>query len=128
MHLHLKAAIMAHQDKNWLEALPFMLLRIRSCFKEDISTTASDLVCGEPLRLLGEILKCSSTINGDSTDLLHRVRKIFARLQPVPVSKHCDPGVFVFEELADCKHVFLNMGPLLRDLQPPYAGTYEIMQ
>ena len=49
LHRHLKMAIMAHQDENWLEVLPFVLLGIRSCFKEDISKTASELVYGEPL-------------------------------------------------------------------------------
>ena len=132
LHRHLKAAIMAHHDENWLEALPLVLLGIRPCFKEGICkktiTTAGELVYGEPLRLPGEMLKCPSPINGDSTDLLLRMRKIFARLRTVPASKHCEPGVFDFKELADCKHIFLHMGPLLRALQPPYVGPYEVMQ
>ena len=74
------------------------------------------------------MLKCSSPINGDLTDLLHCMRKIFARLQLVPASRHYEPGVFVFKELAECKHVFLHICPLLRALWPPHAGPYEVMQ
>ena len=128
LHRHLKASLMAHQRENWLEALPLVLLGIRSTFKEDIQTTASELVYGEPLRLPGEIFKPSTpTPAGDPTDLIHRLRSIFHRLQPTPISRHCKPGIFVHKELADCPYVFLREGPFLRALQVPYAGPYEVL-
>ena len=125
LHRHLKAAIMAHQDKNWLEALPFVLLGIRSCFKTDISTAASELVGIATVRPDVEMFIFNQR---RSHRFMHHPRKIFARLQPVPASRHCEPDVFVFKELADCKHVFLHIGPLLRALQPPYARPNEAMQ
>ena len=68
---------MAHQDTNWLEALPLVLLGIRATFKEDISATASDLVYGETLRLPSELLKPPALQALDHSDLLHRLRSAF---------------------------------------------------
>ncbi|KAL0809250.1 hypothetical protein ABMA28_011469 [Loxostege sticticalis] len=53
-HRQLKAAIMCHDDSSWSEALPFVLLGIRSSFKEDLQTSSAELVYGEPLSLPGE--------------------------------------------------------------------------
>ena len=128
LHRHLKAALMAHQHANWLEALPLVLLGIRTTFKEDIFTTSSELVYGEPIRLPGEYFKpanVESTCN--PSDLLHRLQNVFHRLQPTPISRHCKPGEFVFNELKNCKHVFVREGPFLRALQCPYIGPYEVL-
>lgn len=39
---------------SWLEALPSVLLGLRTSYKEDIKATAADLVYGTSLRLPGE--------------------------------------------------------------------------
>jgi hypothetical protein len=55
-HRALKAAIMCHADQQWTEALPLVLLGIRTAFKEDLQASVAELVYGEPLRLPGELL------------------------------------------------------------------------
>ncbi len=53
-HRQLKAALKAypHPDR-WTDALPLILLGIRTTLKEDISCTAAELVYGTNLRLPG---------------------------------------------------------------------------
>jgi hypothetical protein len=60
-HRTLKAAIMVHADWQWTEALPLILLGIRTSFKEDLQASVAELVYGEPLRIAGELLNPSAT-------------------------------------------------------------------
>ncbi|KAG8235837.1 hypothetical protein J437_LFUL016098 [Ladona fulva] len=53
-HRHLKAALMCHEGVRWTEALPVILLGIRSAWRDDLGTTAATLLYGESLRLPGE--------------------------------------------------------------------------
>jgi transposase InsO family protein len=55
-HRTLKAAIMCHANPQWTDALPIVLLGIRTAFKEDLQASIAELVYGEPLRILGELL------------------------------------------------------------------------
>jgi transposase InsO family protein len=55
-HRTLKAAIMCHADQHWTEALPLVLLGIRSSLKADLQASSAELVYGEPLRIPGEFL------------------------------------------------------------------------
>jgi hypothetical protein len=52
----MKACIICHADEKWTEALPLILLGIRTAYKEDWETSAAELVYGEPLRVPGELL------------------------------------------------------------------------
>jgi transposase InsO family protein len=56
LHRTLKAAIMCHAHQHWTEVLPLVLLGIRTAFKVDLKESIDELVFGEPLRLLGELL------------------------------------------------------------------------
>lgn len=49
-HRHLKAAIMCHHDEPWTDALPIILLGIRTAWKEDIKATAAEIMYGETIR------------------------------------------------------------------------------
>ena len=56
-HFHhpLKAALKAQpQPDSWKDALPLVLLGIRTTLKEDISSTAAEMVYNTTLRLPGE--------------------------------------------------------------------------
>uniref|UniRef100_A0ABD2WQG0 Uncharacterized protein n=1 Tax=Trichogramma kaykai TaxID=54128 RepID=A0ABD2WQG0_9HYME len=110
--------------------LPLVLLGIRSAFKEEISSTASEMVYGETLRLPGEMLKISTPVRiTDPASLLHRHRAIFHRLQPVPASKHCKLHVFVFQDLRDCDYVFLRDDKISKALvNTPYTGPWKVLK
>jgi transposase InsO family protein len=47
-HRMLKAAIMCHADQQWTEALPLVLLGIRTSFKADLQVSVAELIYGEP--------------------------------------------------------------------------------
>jgi hypothetical protein len=81
---------MCHADQNWTEALPRLLLGIRTSFKEDLQASVAELVYGEPLRIPGELL----TPTADPVDpalLITELRQHMARFRPVPAARHASP-------------------------------------
>jgi len=56
LHRTLQAAIMCHADEQWTEALPQVLLGIRTTYKENQQLSAAKLVDGELLRVPGKLL------------------------------------------------------------------------
>ncbi|GFV94621.1 uncharacterized protein TNCV_3826881 [Trichonephila clavipes] len=64
VHRQFKASLMFHTNSSWFEALPVVILGIRSVFKEDLQSSSAELVYGEPLRLPGEFIfppRCSQS-------------------------------------------------------------------
>jgi hypothetical protein len=119
-------AIMCHADQNWTEALPLVLLGIRTAFKEDLQASVAELVYGEPLRIPGELLAPSAE-PVDPAQLTADLRQHMARLRPVPAARHTSPATFVHSALDKCTHVFLRQDATRRALEPPYSGPYKVL-
>lgn len=126
MHRQLKAAIMCHDDIYWMEALPLVLLGIRSAFKEDVQATVAELVYGEPLRLPGELITAPTGDPPDHSALLTRLRHHFGQLRPIPASRHANPTSFVHRSLtclaARGQSPPLSRGPLHRPVPRHVVG------
>jgi len=52
IHRQMKAAFMCHAGELWAEALPLVLLGIRSAWNEDLKASSAELVYGSLLRLV----------------------------------------------------------------------------
>lgn len=129
LHRQLKAAIMCHPDSTWLEALPMVLLGIRTALKEDLKASSAELLYGEPLRLPGEMLTPPpANTPRDPVEFINRLREHMARLRPTPASRHGNPNTFVFKDLATCTHVFLRDDTVRGALKPPYSGPHQVLQ
>ena len=128
MHRHLKGALMCHSNSSWLQALPLVLLGMRSAFKEDIQATAAEMVYGETLRLPGELLTTTpSTLNSPS-EYVSQLREHMAKMRPQPASRHCNENTFIFKDLKTCTHAFLRDDTSRKSLQPPYTGPHKIIE
>jgi cleavage and polyadenylation specificity factor subunit 1 len=103
-HRTLKAAIMCHADQHWTEALPLVLLGIRTAFKENLQASVAELVCGEPLRIPGELLTPTANPVGPA-HLITQLRQHMACLRPLPAARHASPVTSVHSDLEKCNHV-----------------------
>jgi len=117
LHCQLKAALMCHADKHWAEALPLVLLGIRSAWKDDLKAPSAELVYGSPLRLPGDFF-APSPAACTVTDFASRLRVHIGKLRPVPASRHAAPSAFIFKDLATASYVFLRHGPLREPSKP----------
>ncbi|PNF43728.1 hypothetical protein B7P43_G14066 [Cryptotermes secundus] len=104
---------MCHADQHWTEALPLVLLGIRTAFKEDLQASVAELVYGEPLRIPGELLTPTAE-PVDPAHLITQLRQYMARLRPIPATRHASPATFVHSDLEKCTHVFLRQGTTRR--------------
>jgi cleavage and polyadenylation specificity factor subunit 1 len=124
-HRTLKAAIMCHRDQHWTEALPLVLLRIRTSFKEDLQASVAELEYGEPLRIAGELIPSANPV--DPALLITDLRQHMARLRPVSAARHASPATFMHKDLEKCTHVFPHQDETRRALEAPYSGLYHVL-
>jgi hypothetical protein len=117
---------MCHADQQWTEALPLVLLGIRTAFEEDLQASVAELVYGEPLTIPGELLT-PSTNPVDPALLITELRQHMARLRPFPAAHHASPATFVHSALEECTNVFLRQDATRRALEPPYSGPYHVL-
>ena len=85
-HRQLKAALKAQPNPaSWVDALPLVLLGIRTALKEDLSATAAEMVYGTMLRLPGEFFQPSDSKSIiDSTDYVLQLKSHMKRVRPTP--------------------------------------------
>ncbi|XP_059053811.1 uncharacterized protein LOC131848041 [Achroia grisella] len=128
LHRQLKAAIMCHANPQWTEVLPFVMLGIRSACKEDLKSSATELVYGEPLRLPGEFLHPTMCTTIDPTDFVARLHRHIANLSPTPGTCHNRKTFYVQNDIFTSEYVFLRRGPAKRALKSPYTGPYKVLK
>ena len=87
LHLTLKAAIMCHAEEKWTDALPLVLLGIRTAYKDDLQSSAAELVYGEPLRVPGELIVPAAP-RFEASTFIQQLRRHMNQLRPTPAARH----------------------------------------
>jgi len=126
LHRTPKAAIMCHAEEKWTEALPLVLLGIRTTYKEDLQSSAAQLVYSEPLRVPGELLVPAAP-RFEASTFIQQLCHHMDQLRPTPVACHASPATFIHKDLRDSTHVFLRQDSIRRALEPPYTGPHEVI-
>ena len=126
-HRTLKTALKAPGKRDWVQALPSVLLGLRAVLKEDIGLSVSELVYGMTIRVPGDFFR-ESTVKTPEHEFVQSLRNNFNNIRPVPASDHSSRRPFVFKDLADCEKVFVHVDSHLRPLQKPYRGPYTVVR
>uniref|UniRef100_A0A5S6QTC1 RNA-directed DNA polymerase n=1 Tax=Trichuris muris TaxID=70415 RepID=A0A5S6QTC1_TRIMR len=127
LHRQLKCALTAHvqTSRSWLDALPLVLLGLRTAVKEDLRHSSAELVFGSPLRLpgvfFGQTSPCTS-VDEHSDEL----QAFFESVRPVPTRQPRNRGWFVPKQLHTCTHVFLRHDAVRPPLSPTFDGPYKV--
>jgi hypothetical protein len=108
---------MCHADEKWTEALPLVLLGIRTAYKADLKSSAAELVYGEPLRVPGELLVPAPKV--EASGFIQQLRRQMYQMRPTPAARHSFAATFVHKDLRDSTHVFLRQDATRRALEPP---------
>ena len=117
---------MCHEGTTWTEALPIILLGIRTAYKEDLRSSAAELVYGEPLRVPGALLVPTGS-KMEPSIFLQLLRRHMEQLRPTPVTRHSSPTTFIHKDLQDSTHVFLRQDTIRHSLEPPYSGPHKVI-
>ena len=128
LHRQLKAALRSAAPTRWTEALPLVLLGIRSALKTDIGCCAAELVYGCPLRLPGELVSTASTPTALApASFAADLRRTMQALQYAP-PRAAQPRSHVPRDLQDAGHVFVRRDAVKPPLTPPYDGPFRVVE
>lgn len=126
-HRTLKAAVMS-QQKTWAEALPLILLGLRSTFKEDIAASPAEMLYGQELRLPGELFIDNPKVPYlNEADFLRRLREQMRSLRPTTTAHHIVEKPYIQNALTDATHVFMRIDRLKPALTAPYEGPFLVI-
>jgi transposase InsO family protein len=127
-HRQLKAALKSQPNPSaWMDSLPLVLLGIRMALKEDIQSTAGEMVYGTTLCLPGEFFNPPSTSSlNDPSDFVSQLKAHMQQLRPPP-PRSTPRGSHVSDALSTCTHVFLRVDNVRKPLQLPYNGPYLVV-
>jgi predicted aspartyl protease len=125
LHRQLKASLICHAE-TWTEALPLVLLGLRTAWRDDLQATTAELIYGQTLRLPGEFFNPSKSRLSDP-EFIQQFRKLMNDLRPTPTSSHGNKQIFTFRDLETCSHVFLRHDAVKPPLQPAYDGPYKVL-
>ncbi len=128
-HRQLKAALTARsQPEDWMDALPLILLGIRTAYKMDISSTSAELVYGIGLRLPGEFFDPSPVACfPDPADFVSRLKSHFQSIRPQP-PRPASRSSHVADGLATATNFFVRCDGVRKPLQPPYKGPFPVVK
>jgi hypothetical protein len=121
---------MCHQA-SWSEALPLVLLGLRTTVKEDLEASPADLVYGTALRLPGDMIRTSTPASRDNqAPTPHFVEELRSKMNAIPYTAsqtHGEHPVYLPKDLQQAKYVFVRVDAVRKPLQPPYDGPYKVL-
>ena len=127
-HRHLKVSLRATAPcTQWIEALPMVLLGLRTSVKEDLGCCTAELVYGTTLRIPGEFFNKVEEIP-DPLSYVSRLRTIMQQVRYTHPQRHTQRKTHVSMDLSKCTHVFVHRDAVRRSLQPPYDGPFKVHQ
>ncbi|XP_055918415.1 uncharacterized protein LOC129950504 [Eupeodes corollae] len=117
-HRSLKTALMCHEKTNWVDALPTVLMGLRTTYKEDIKASAAEMLYGTSLTIPGEFFVNQDTFS-DPQIFVQKHREVMRKFRASTTSNHAtNTKLFVSPDLYKSSHVFLR-----RDCVTKAIGT-----
>ena len=109
LHRQLKAALKSYpQQGNWTDALPLVLLGIRTSIKEDLGCTAAQLVYGTTLHLPGSFFSAPTDSNPDPQSYVLNLQNRMQQLQARPPRPVNNTPISNNEALWNSPYVFIR--------------------
>ncbi|XP_076237122.1 uncharacterized protein LOC143180944 [Calliopsis andreniformis] len=112
-HRSLKTAIMCHNNPQWVDTLPTVLLGLRTSFKEDLQAFAAEMLY---------------ETDSSPYPFMDKFRQYIRNIKPVPTAHHSKRTPFTHKTLYTCSHVFVRVDSARKPLEPPYEGPFQILE
>lgn len=126
LHRTLKSALKSHNTVKWTDALPTVLLGMRTAIREDKKFSISQMVYGTNIKVPGEFFEKSSKVL-DQNSFTNNLQKTMNDLRPRRRSPVSNEHVFIHKDLSFCTHVFIRVDRVKKPLEPSYEGPYAVV-
>jgi transposase InsO family protein len=124
LHRRLKDALRARlATAAWPQHLPWVLLGLRSCPREDSGLSSAELVYGSPLTLPGVVVAGQERPAEYFVELFHSRLSSFS---PLPPQQRATGGGS--RRLCGARYVFVRAPPAAPGLTPAYRGPFRVVQ
>ncbi|XP_076045747.1 uncharacterized protein LOC143027989 [Oratosquilla oratoria] len=125
-HRRLKEALRAQpHPTSWADALPIVLLNIRSTVKEDLQLTPAELVYGEDLRLPSQYTPALNTHS--ELAFMPALRQAMRAFTPQPPKPPAASATYHHPTLMSADNVFLRVDARTGSLAPRYTGPHQVL-
>ena len=127
-HRQLKAAFKCLDCPwQWFDKLPFILLSLRNCFKDDLKSSPAEMVYGQTLKLPADMFSSTNEPLASSEDVLKTLKTNMSGIMPTPTRTR-KVTIFTPKDLLQCSHVFIRVDRQKESLTPPYDGPFEVIR
>ena len=131
-HRKLKSSLKCFENPSlWIDALPLVLLGIRTGLKTDLNCTPAELVYGITLRLPGQFFAQmpTSTALNDPLSYVNRLKEAMqcVQYQPTRTKQQQSTRTIVHKDLQSCTHVFIRRDAQEPPLLPTYDGPFRVI-
>lgn len=126
-HRILKSALTCYGGQHWVDYLPTVLLGLCTSYKEDIKTSAAELLYGSTLRVLGEFFDTEDP-STDPEIFIEKLRIHMRQLRAQPTAHHIKLRPFIHKDLQTCSHVFVREDAVRKPLDAPYNIPFKIVE
>ncbi|GFU06695.1 transposon Tf2-6 polyprotein [Trichonephila clavipes] len=125
-HMHLKSAIIAHENTGWTDILPIVLLGLHSAMKNDLKATSTQLVYGTTLRLPSDLISSESLQTSVTPTCVSKLITMMRKLSSISPDSQSSTKSYVHQSLSTCTHVFLRNDKIRPPLTPPYIEPHLV--
>ena len=126
IHRRLKAALKCH-GRDWNRHLSTVLLGLRSAPRDDTGVSCAEMLIGATLKLPGEFY-CDGEESTKGSEFVHRLRKSFRGIRPVPHNRNQNAKIFVNRDLRNAERVYVRVDRVKQPLEMPYQGPYTVIK
>lgn len=124
-HRTFKNAILATGKVEWVDNLGLTLLGLRNAMKDDIKSSASEMLFGSSTRLPGEFFTPNKSVRPNSV-FVDKLRSHLQNIRPVETTWHSTSIPFINKNLMASTHVYVRNDRVKPSMTEPYDGPYEI--
>lgn len=127
-HRQLKSSLKAcHTPAHWVDALPIILLGIRTALKQDLGCSAAELVYGTTLRIPGEFFSIADSTAEDPGSYVVQLKATMQKLRAIPPREKHGYKTYVSDDLMSATHAFVRHDAVRKPLQQPYDGPFKVL-
>lgn len=127
-HRSLKVALKCQLTDSWVDALPTVMLGLRTSIIQDLNISPAEMIYGSVIKLPGEFFDTTPNFHNDTTPFITRLRDIIDRYKPTQTILHSKPSSFIHPDLNSAEFVFIRQDQITKPLQPAFNGPFKVVK